>query len=157
MRGTPHVERPRPAARDEAVERGVDEVIATNNGSAGTSLALHYQTAYFEEAKTLGVTGGAPFDLMVDLRVEEPTYVTSIGVRLASTDDLALHIRPGVAHAYQTLEDDNTRLTYVMQGASSPDHGQTLRWDDPPLGIARLRPVSRISEKDHSGSACPPA
>ena len=53
---------------------------------------------------------------------------------LAATDDLALHMPPGVAHGYQTLEDD-TRLTYLISGAYSPDHARTLRWDDPTVGI----------------------
>lgn len=143
-------------ARDEGVEIGVDEVISTHNTSAGTVRGLHYQSAPFEETKTLWVTQGALFDVMVDLRPDQPTYGTWIGVHLASADDLALHVPPGVAHGYQTLEDD-TCVTYLMKGPYAPEHAHTLRWDDPTLGVAWPLPVSRISEKDRSGSAWPPA
>ena len=34
--------------------------------------------------------------------------------------------RPGVAHGYQTLEDD-TRLTYLISAGHSPEHARTLR------------------------------
>jgi dTDP-4-dehydrorhamnose 3,5-epimerase len=142
-------------ARSLGIEVVVDEVVQTANHEAGTVRGLHYQVAPLEETKTLWVSQGAIFDVLVDLRPEEPTFGSWVAVRLSGDDDTALHVPPGLAHGYQTLDDDTT-LTYLMGGAFSPDHARTLRWDDPTVGIAWPLPVARISEKDRQGHAWPP-
>ena len=132
----------------------VDEVIVTTNDVAGTVRGMHLQVAPYEESKTLWVTRGRLLDVLVDARPDQPTYGRWAAVELAAGDGLALHVPPGVAHGYQTLED-GTSLTYLMRGAFSPDHARTLRWDDPTVGVAWPLPVARISEKDRRGLAWP--
>lgn len=143
------------AARDGGVEIIVDEVITTTNALRGTVRGLHYQSAPCEQSKTLWVTQGAVFDVILDLRRDQPTYGAWIGVHLSATDDLALHVPPGVAHGYQTLKDDSA-VTYLIGGMFSADHARTLRWDDPTIDVAWPQPVSRISESDLGGMAWPP-
>jgi dTDP-4-dehydrorhamnose 3,5-epimerase len=142
-------------AREGGLDVHVEEVVSATNVEAGTVRGLHYQVAPFEETKTLWVTHGALFDVMVDLRPDEPTYGEWVSVELTADDDLALHIPAGIAHGYQTLEDD-TRLTYLIGAPYAPDHARTLRWDDPAVGIAWPRPVTRISDKDREGHPWPP-
>ena len=105
-------------ARVEGARAHVDEVIDHERGGRH-SPGLHYQAAPFEEAKTLGVTGARPSTLWSTCASTSPPTVTSIGVRLASTDDLALHIRPGW-HTATRRSRTTPRLTYVMQGARLP-------------------------------------
>ena len=149
----------RKVVRREETERAglelvVDEVIVTTNDLAGTVRGMHLQVAPFEESKTLWVTHGRLLDVLVDARPDQPTYGRWAAVELAAGDVLALHVPPGVAHGYQTLED-GTSLTYLMRGAYSPDHARTLRFDDPTVGIEWPLPVSRISAKDQQGVAWP--
>lgn len=149
----------RKVVRREETERAglqlvVDEVIVTVNDAAGTVRGMHLQVAPFEESKTLWVNRGRLLDVLVDVRPDQPTYGRWAAVELAAGDGLALHVPPGVAHGYQTLEDD-TSLTYLMRGALSPQHARTLRWDDPAVGIAWPLPVTRVSEKDRQGLAWP--
>lgn len=142
-------------ASQGGVDIVVDEVITTSNLVAGTVRGLHYQSAPFEQTKTLWVTHGDLYDVLVDLRPHERTYGSWIAVHLTAADDVALHVPPGVAHGYQTLEDDTT-VTYLIGGAFSADHARTLRWDDPSIGVDWPRPVSRISQSDLDGTAWPP-
>jgi len=149
----------RKVVRREETERAgldlvVDEVIITTNEVAGTVRGMHVQVAPFEESKTLWVTHGRLLDVLVDVRPDQPTYGRWAAVELAAGDGLALHVPPGVAHGYQTLED-GTALTYLMRGEFSPEHARTLRWDDPTVGVEWPRTPTRISDKDRRGLAWP--
>lgn len=139
------------ALREAGVESRIEEVLVTTNDVAGTVRGLHYQVAPHEEAKTLWVTRGALYDVVVDLRQDEPTYGEWWSIRLEAGDGCALHVPAGVAHGYQTLVDD-TRLTYLISAPYSPGSAATLAWDDSTLGIPWPREVTRISPADRQGS-----
>lgn len=141
--------------RSAGVDLQVDDVLITSNAVAGTVRGLHYQVAPHEETKTLWVTQGALYDVVVDVRPGEPTFGAWLSFRLSADDDTALHLPPGVAHGYQTLEP-GTSLTYLMAGAHSPDHARTLRWDDDRLAINWPLPATVVSEKDRAGSSWAP-
>lgn len=144
---------------DEARAMGIDvqvqEVVSSTNVQSGTIRGLHYQVEPFEETKTLWVTRGALFDVLVDLRLDEPTYGQWVSVELSSEEDVALHIPGGIAHGYQTMADD-TCLTYLIGAPHSPGHARTLLWNDPTVAIAWPRPVTRISGGDQEGHLWPP-
>lgn len=142
-------------AREHGIDTGIAEVVTTANDAAGTIRGLHYQVAPAAEAKTLWVTDGSLHDVLVDLRHGEPTYGRWIAVELSADDDVALHVPTGIAHGYQTLEDD-TRLTYLISASHSPEHARTLAWDDPTVAIEWPLPPARISAKDREGHAWPP-
>ena len=66
-------------------------------------------------------------------------------VDLAASDDVALHVPAGLAHGYQTLEDD-TRLTYLISASHSPEpraHPAVGRPDRRHRVAAASRPASR--------------
>lgn len=132
-----------------------DEVVTTTNVRAGTVRGLHYQCEPHQQAKTLWVTEGALFDVVVDLRKDSPTYGRWMSVTLSALDDHSLHLPYGVAHGYQTLEDD-TSISYLISGTHSPEHARTLAWDDSSLGISWPRPVTSISPSDLCGHPWPP-
>jgi dTDP-4-dehydrorhamnose 3,5-epimerase len=140
------------ALQEAGLESRIEEVLVTTNDVAGTVRGLHYQVAPHEEAKTLWVTRGALFDVVVDLRRHEPTFGRWWSIRLEAGDGCALHIPAGLAHGYQTLEDD-TRLTYLISAPYTPGAAATLAWHDSTLGIPWPREVTRISPADQQGSA----
>lgn len=143
-------------AREHGLDVTVAEVVTTTNEVSGTIRGMHYQVEPSAEAKTLWVTDGALVDVLVDLRPDEPTYGQWLSVELTAGADVALHVPAGIAHGYQTLEDD-TRLTYLISASHSPEHARTLRWDDPTVGITWPLAPTRISAKDREGHAWPPA
>jgi dTDP-4-dehydrorhamnose 3,5-epimerase len=142
-------------ARRHGIDLRVEEVVATANTLVGTVRGMHYQVAPHQETKTLWVTSGRLFDVLVDLRPEEPTYGDWVSVELSADDDVALHVPAGIAHGYQTLEDD-TSLAYLIGAGHAPAHARTLRWDDPTVGIEWPLAVTRISDRDQEGHAWPP-
>ena len=142
-------------ARRHGIDIRVEEVVTTANALAGTVRGMHYQVAPHEESKTLWVSSGRLYDVLVDLRPAEPTYGDWVSVELSADDDVALHVPAGIAHGYQTLEDV-TSLTYLIGASHAPSHARTLRWDDPTVGIEWPLAVTRISDRDQEGHAWPP-
>ncbi len=129
--------------------------IATNH-RRGTVRGMHYQVSPYEEAKTLWCTHGAVYDVLVDLRPDEPTYGLWVSVELSAAEPVALHVPPGVAHGYQTLADD-TSLTYVIGTSYVASSARSLRWDDPTAGITWPLPVEAISDRDREAPMWPPS
>jgi len=137
------------------VDSAVAQVSAAVNELAGTLRGLHYQTVPHQESKTLWCSMGSVFDVLVDLRPQEPTYGSWIAVSLKAGENVALHVPPGVAHGYQTLQDD-TELVYLVSAPHHPESARILRWSDPTVGIAWPLPVTRISDRDREAPSWPP-
>lgn len=120
------------------------------NHRAGTLRGLHYQATPHEEEKLVRVTRGAIFDVIVDLRRASPAFGRWFGIELSAANHRQLYIPGGMAHGFQTLEDD-TEVLYEMSVAFHPESARGLRWDDPQLGIAWPACPARIfSERDQS-------
>jgi dTDP-4-dehydrorhamnose 3,5-epimerase len=94
------------------------------NNRAGTLRGLHYQASPHEETKVVRCTAGAVFDVIVDLRPGSPTLGRYHAVILSSTNRRVLYIPGGIAHGFQTLEND-TEVAYA----------RGVRWNDPAFGI----------------------
>jgi len=129
-------------------------VASAFNLKAGTVRGMHYQVQPDVERKTLWCSSGEAFDVLVDLRADEPTYGQWLSVRL-TPDTCAVHIPSGIAHGYQTLVDE-TVLTYVIGGRHAPQSARTLLWADPTVGITWPREVTVVSDKDRDGAPWPP-
>lgn len=138
------------------LESAVSQISIATNLRRGTVRGMHYQAAPHEESKTLWCTHGAAFDVVVDLRPDEPTYGHWLSVHLPADEPIALHIPPGIAHGYQTLEDD-TALTYVISASYVPEGARSLRWNDPTVNIEWPLPVSVISKRDSEAPSWPPS
>lgn len=140
--------------RKDGLDAEVDQVSVAANTRAGTVRGLHYQAEPHGEAKTLWVTSGAVFDVLVDLR-PGPTYGRWVSVHLEAGEPTALHVPRGVAHGYQTLADD-TCLTYLISTPFVAASARSLRYDDPTLAIPWPLPVSTISDRDREAPLWPP-
>ena len=53
----------------------------------------------------------------------------------------------GVAHGFQTMEND-TEMLYLHTEFFSPAHDSGVRYDDPKIGIDWPLPVAQLSDKD---------
>jgi dTDP-4-dehydrorhamnose 3,5-epimerase len=113
----------------------------------GTLRGMHYQEAPHAEAKLVRCTRGALFDVIVDLRPDSPMQGRWFGVELTAANALMLYVPEGVAHGYQTLEDD-TEMYYMTSAAYAPSAAKGVRYDDPAFGITWPLPVTAISDAD---------
>ena len=150
----------RVADLDELAALGLDATVAqvsvATNRLRGTVRGMHYQAAPHAESKTLWCTAGSVFDVLVDLRADEPTYGSWVGVTLSADEPSALHVPAGVAHGYQTLVD-GADLTYLISRPYHAASARSLSWADPTVGIDWPLPVSVISERDREAPPWPPS
>lgn len=136
-----------------------NELVDINNGKniiqmnishskvRGTVRGMHIQMPPFQEDKIVRCISGAIFDVLVDCRESSKTYGQSTSVELSSTIMNAVYIPKGVAHGFQTLED-NTQVLYCHTEIHSPLSESGFRYDSEALGIQWPLPVSIISNRD---------
>lgn len=99
------------------------------NPRAGTLRGMHYQLEPHGECKLVRCSRGRVFDVAVDLRRDSPTHRRWYGIELSARNGVCLFMPEGVAHGFQTLEDD-TEVDYQMNAPYVPDAGRGVRWDD---------------------------
>jgi dTDP-4-dehydrorhamnose 3,5-epimerase len=131
-------------SREEFEVQGLEAPVAqcaiSFNRWKATLRGMHYQVAPFAQAKLVRCTRGALFDVIVDLRPESPTFGSWFAATLVP-DMRALYAPRGVAHGFETLEDD-TEVYYQMSAPYHPPSERGVRWDDPAFAIEwPLEPV----------------
>jgi dTDP-4-dehydrorhamnose 3,5-epimerase len=118
---------------EEFRKRGLNPDVVQCNASfnrrAGTLRGMHYQAAPHGESKLVRCVRGAIFDVAIDLRPDSPAYRNWHGVELSAENRLAFYIPAGLAHGFQTLED-NSEVLYQMGDPYVPEAGRGVRWDD---------------------------
>ncbi len=139
--------------RREFERRGLDPTVAQCNLSLnrrqGTLRGMHYQSPPRAEAKLVRCVRGAVHDVILDLRPASPTYCRWVSVTLTASNNRLLYIPHGLAHGFQTLEDD-TELFYQMSEFYAPAYARGVRWNDPAFGIDWPLRDPIMSEQDRS-------
>ncbi|BBO77671.1 dTDP-4-dehydrorhamnose 3,5-epimerase [Desulfosarcina widdelii] len=100
----------------------------------GTLRGMHYQAAPHGEAKLVRCIRGAIFDAVVDLRPASPSYCRWFGVELTEDNGRMLYFPEGLAHGYQTLQDDS-EVAYMVSQFYTPEAEKGVRWNDPRFNI----------------------
>ena len=111
---------------------------------------LHFQNPPFAQGKLVTVLRGSVLDVAVDLRKESATYGQYQLVELSEINKLQFWIPAGFAHGFCALED-NTIFSYKCSNYYSPQHEETIKWNDADLSIdwKIINPI--VSEKDKVG------
>lgn len=113
----------------------------------GSVRGMHFQYPPATEVKLIRCLRGRVFDVVVDLRVDSPTFLRWHGVELEEDGATQLFIPKGFAHGFQALTD-NAQLLYLHTAAWDREKEGGLRHDDPDIAIAWPLSVTRISAKD---------
>ena len=97
--------------RDEFSRHGLNAKLVqcdiSYNKKRGTLRGMHYQTAPFPEAKLVRCTMGAIYDVILDMRRDSSAFGRWAAFELSAANRRMLYIPEGVAHGFQTLEDDS--------------------------------------------------
>ena len=123
-------------------ELGFEKVVQTNRSKSGKGVlrGLHFQKNPKTQAKIVEVISGAAIDVVVDMRVDSPTYGKSTSVLLTPYNkDIEgsgrqLFVPRGFAHGFVSLEDD-TVFQYLIDNDYAPETEGGILWNDPDLGI----------------------
>ena len=119
------------------------------NKQKGTLRGMHYQLPPKAQPKLVRCARGSVYDVIVDLRPDSPTYRRWFGAELNEKNRLALYIPEGMAHGFQTIED-NTEIFYQIAEDYAPELARGARWDDPAFGIRWPLASPILSERDAS-------
>ncbi|HEX8723372.1 MAG TPA: dTDP-4-dehydrorhamnose 3,5-epimerase [Pyrinomonadaceae bacterium] len=124
--------------REEFAALGLDTRVAqcstSYNRRRGTLRGLHYQAEPYPEAKLVRCTAGSVYDVLVDLRADSPAFRRWFAVELTASNRRALYVPAGLAHGFQTLEDDS-EVFYQISEFYHPECARGVRWDDPAFGV----------------------
>lgn len=115
----------------------------------GTLRGMHYQREPHSEVKVVRCLKGAVWDVVIDIRLDSPSYRRWEGFELSSANGHQLYIPKGFAHGFQTLSDD-VEVSYLISQSYAPEAARGIRYDDPAFSIRWPLSVTEISEKDLS-------
>jgi dTDP-4-dehydrorhamnose 3,5-epimerase len=120
------------------------------NKSRNTFRGFHYQHFPYEQSKLVRCLAGSIIDIIIDLRVESPTYLHWKSYRLDDINKYSLFIPKGFAHGYITLEDD-TQLLYKVDQHYEPKSEIVIRFDQINSIFLKSIYTMSISDKDRNG------
>ncbi len=129
------------------VQVSIEHSLISRNPRCGTLRGFHYQSEPYLEAKSITCLAGSIYDVVVDLRIDSPTFCEWVAVDLHANGHSTLHVPRGCANAWLTTADD-THLHYLMATPFSPEHGRGFRFDDPAFAVRWPASPSVIGSKD---------
>ena len=125
--------------KNELSKYGIDFDIKqcnlSKNYKKGVLRGLHYQKNPYPEIKLVSCFKGTIYDVIVDLRKESPTYLKWIANELSEYNNKTIYIPAGVAHGFQTLED-NSVVYYQLGEFFMPNYYSGVRYNDPAFNIS---------------------
>ncbi|MFA5181833.1 MAG: dTDP-4-dehydrorhamnose 3,5-epimerase [Syntrophales bacterium] len=119
------------------------------NKRRGTLRGMHYQVKPYEEAKLVRCTMGAIWDVIVDMRLDSPTFKKWFATELSAENRLMLYIPEGFAHGFLTLEN-HSEVFYQISEFYHPECARGVRWNDPAFNIEWPDATPVINDRDMS-------
>ena len=115
----------------------------------GTIRGLHYQITPYAENKLSRCLTGSIYEVIIDLRLDSPTYTQWQGFTFKACQNKLLFTPANCAHAFLTLEDNTQFMSFYSQPYNS-EYEQGIRYNDPFFAINWPIKVEHISDKDQS-------
>lgn len=142
-------------AKEFEAATGVQRAFIQDNHSRSVKnvlRGLHYQTQH-TQGKLVRVVEGAVFDVAVDIRKSSPTFGKWVGVELSAENKRQLWVPEGFAHGF-VVTSESAEFLYKTTDYYAPEFEQSIRWNDPQIGIrwpVGVEPI--LSKKDAAGSS----
>jgi dTDP-4-dehydrorhamnose 3,5-epimerase len=125
--------------RDTILEAtGIDFSVAQANfslSSQGVFRGIHYSLAPNGQAKWITCVSGSIIDVVVDLRVDSPTFKMIEYIELERSDGKSVLIGSGLGHGFYSKENDSG-VAYLLNSSYSPENEYGISPKDPELNIA---------------------
>lgn len=94
---------------------------------------LHFQT-HNPQSKLVSVITGSVWDVIVDLRLDSPTFKQWRASELTAENHLSFYVPRGFAHGFASLED-GTVMLYQCDGKYDKKSDTGIIFNDPEIGI----------------------
>ncbi|GAA3990668.1 dTDP-4-keto-6-deoxy-D-glucose epimerase [Thermobifida alba] len=138
------------SAFESALGHRLFPVAQTNHSRsrAGVVRGAHFTVTPPGTAKYVYCARGSAVDIVIDIRVNSPTFGAWDTAVLDPVGMRAMYLPVGVAHAFVALED-NTVMSYMLSGEYVRENELALSVFDPEIGVVLPRlcdPV--LSERD---------
>lgn len=131
------------------LRRPIQQINSSLTQQVGTVRGLHYQRAPFMEDKLVRCLTGRIYDVILDLRPDSPSHGQWDSIELTASDQNMLYVPKGMAHGFQTLEQD-VQVLYLHTEYHSPEHEAGIAYDSPELDIPWPLKVSDLSTRDQN-------
>jgi dTDP-4-dehydrorhamnose 3,5-epimerase len=95
---------------------------------------LHYQINPHAQGKLVTVLKGKVLDVVVDLRMDKPTFGKNYAIELSDENHLLFFIPPGFAHGFSCLSDE-CLFYYKCTGYFHKPAERGILWNDSSLCI----------------------
>jgi dTDP-4-dehydrorhamnose 3,5-epimerase len=120
----------------------------------GVIRGVHYTRLPPGQAKYVYCMSGSVLDVMVDLRVDSPTFGANATAVLSPELRTATFMMEGIGHAYAALEDDTT-VAYLVSSTYCPTQDGTVSPFDVDLALPWPEDLGAItlSAKDQNASS----
>jgi dTDP-4-dehydrorhamnose 3,5-epimerase len=112
----------------------------------GVLRGLHFQNPQ-PQGKLISVLQGAVYDVVVDVRAGADTFGAWHGTSLSAENARQLYVPEGYAHGF-VVTSGPALFHYKCTDFYDPEADQTVRWDDPQIGIDWPVRDPLLSEKD---------
>ncbi|AEP12413.1 dTDP-4-dehydrorhamnose 3,5-epimerase [Chloracidobacterium thermophilum] len=130
-------------------QAGLDVTFVQDNHSRsvqGTLRGLHAQWRR-PQGKLVRVIAGEIFDVVVDIRLDSPTFGRWLGVRLSAENFRQLYVPQGFVHGFCVVSD-MAEVLYKCTALYDPGDEIGVIWNDPEIGIDWGIESPLLSEKD---------
>lgn len=94
---------------------------------------LHFQSAN-PQSKLVSVVSGSIWDVIVDLRLDSPTFKKWVGEELSARNHKSIFVPRGFAHGFASLKD-GTAVLYQCDGKYDTDTDTGICFDDPEIAV----------------------
>tara|TARA_Y100000588_G_C14275144_1_gene934058 strand:- start:2239 stop:2784 length:546 start_codon:yes stop_codon:yes gene_type:complete len=112
----------------------------------GVLRGMHFQNPPNGHNKLVYCTTGAILDVVIDLRVESPSYLEHVSLELSSELGNMLYIPEGLAHGFYSVTD--ATVSYNVSSTYSPESDDGVLWSS--IGMDWPDAAPHISERDSS-------
>jgi dTDP-4-dehydrorhamnose 3,5-epimerase len=128
----------------------------------GVIRGIHYTESLEGQAKYISCSRGRIWDVVVDLRLDSPTFGSWQGVELSPENGNSVFISEGVGHAFLSLEE-GTVVNYLCSSEFNVEADRSVHALSPALGIdfesvAKENNIMdfKLSDKDSSAKEFQP-
>ncbi|RRV12934.1 dTDP-4-keto-6-deoxy-D-glucose epimerase [Stutzerimonas xanthomarina] len=109
---------------------------------------MHFQTPPADHAKLVYCLQGEVLDVVLDLRVNSPTFLQCLSFRLSPQQGNSIYIPSGMAHGFLSLTEGSV-MQYKVTSEYSPRHDAGVLWSSIDFDWPVDKPVVSTRDEQH--------